>query len=211
MYTQFIFALSICLAFSAFTSTVYADESAAEKPGAANTGRELATFAGGCFWCLEAALDKVKGVVSTTSGYNGGKEENPTYKQVSSGATGHYETVQIEFDPKVVSYNKVLETFWKNIDPLDSRGQFCDKGPQYRSAIFYHNEQQKKAAQDSLEKLSLSTFKDKPLATKILPMDTFYPAEDYHQDYYKKNPVQYNSYYYGCGRARRLREVWGSK
>jgi peptide-methionine (S)-S-oxide reductase len=183
---------------------------AEQKPQTPASKIEVATFAGGCFWCLEAALDKVSGIKKTTSGYNGGSVKDPNYKQVSSGQTGHYETVQVEFDPSVVSYAELLKAFWKNIDPLDDRGQFCDKGPQYRSGIFYHSEDQKIAAEKSLTELQQTKFKGKKIATEILKMGDFYPAEGYHQDYYQKNPVRYKAYYYGCGRARRLAEVWGS-
>ena len=166
-----------------------------------------ATFAGGCFWCMEGPFDKLDGVVSTTSGYTGGTKENPTYGQVSAGNTGHAESVQVVYDPEQVSYEALLGTFWHNIDPLDSKGQFCDKGNQYRSAIFYGNETEKQLAEVSRAEVAEKL--DEPIATEITPASTFYPAEDYHQDYYIKNPVRYKIYRTGCGRDRRLSQVWG--
>lgn len=168
---------------------------------------ETAIFAGGCFWCMEPPYDKIAGVISTTSGYSGGDKEGPTYKEVSSGNTGHREVIQIEFDPKSVSYEELLEVFWKNIDPLDAEGQFCDRGEQYKSAIYYKSEDQKKAAEISKKEIEKSLGKE--VITDILPAKTFYPAEDEHQNYYKKNPIRYKFYRYTCGRDRRLKEVWG--
>lgn len=169
----------------------------------------VATFAGGCFWCMEPPYDKTKGVMSTISGYMGGHLENPTYKKISSGNTGHYEVLQVTYDPEQVSYEELLDVFWKNIDPTDGRGQFCDKGPQYRSGIFVHNEQQRKLAGESLDRLN----KNKPFSgsvkTEILNATKFYPAEEYHQDYYTKNPLRYRYYRHGCGRDKRLKQLWG--
>jgi len=167
-----------------------------------------ATFAGGCFWCMEPPFDELNGVISTTSGYVGGKTKNPSYEQVSSGTTGHAEALQIVYDPTKTSYDKLLEVFWRNIDPLAADGQFCDLGSQYRSAIFYHDGNQKSAAEKS-KKAVQARFKQ-PVATEISAATVFYPAEDYHQDYYKKNPVRYKLYSHGCGRAQRLEEVWGT-
>jgi peptide-methionine (S)-S-oxide reductase len=188
-------------------------------PGAADTQvvprvvdsneRAIATFAGGCFWCLEPPFDALKGVESTISGYTGGKEANPTYAEVSSGKTGHVEAMQVTYDPRVVTYEQLLEVFWKNIDPLDPDGQFCDKGPQYTTAIFYAGDEQKKAAEASLEKWKSSELFSKPIATRIVEASTFYPAEDYHQNYYKLNPMRYKFYRYSCGRDQRLEQVWG--
>ena len=175
-------------------------------PASAQTAK--ATFAGGCFWCMEPPFDEIDGVISTTSGYIGGKTKNPTYEQISSGATGHAEALQVVYDPKKVSYEKLLAVFWRNIDPLAANGQFCDLGSQYRSAIFYHDEQQKSAAEKSKQTVQ-ARFKQ-PVATEISAAAVFYPAEDYHQDYYKKNPVRYKLYSHGCGRAARLEEVWGA-
>jgi peptide-methionine (S)-S-oxide reductase len=166
-----------------------------------------ATFAGGCFWCMEPPFDKLDGVLSTTSGYTGGTKKNPTYEEVSAGGTGHAESVQIIYDPKKVTYAKLLEVFWHNIDPLTPNAQFCDHGSQYRTAIFYHDETQKRLAEESKKALS-SRFRG-PIVTEIVPASQFYPAEDYHQDYYKKNPLRYKLYRYGCGRDQRLEELWG--
>lgn len=170
----------------------------------------VATFAGGCFWCMEPPFDKLKGVVKTVSGYTGGHVENPTYKQVTNGGTGHYEVVQVTYDPTVVNYKTLLFTFWRNIDPLDRDGQFCDKGPQYKSAIFYHNKEQLLEAQSSLETLEATKNFKRKVATKIMPAKPFYEAEEYHQDYYQKNPVRYKYYRWGCKRDKRLEELWGS-
>jgi peptide-methionine (S)-S-oxide reductase len=173
------------------------------------TRTEIATFAGGCFWCMEPPFDKVEGVISTTSGYTGGNKVNPTYKQVSAGKTGHAEAIQIEFDPAKVSYDDLLAVFWKNIDPTTPNRQFCDHGSQYRSEIFYHNEAQKDAAEKSLEKLNQTKPFDDPVVTEIARAGTFYPAEEYHQDYYQKNPLRYKYYRYMCGRDQRLEKLWG--
>lgn len=168
---------------------------------------KTAIFAGGCFWCMEKPFDKIVGVISTTSGYSGGHTENPTYKSTSTGKTGHYEVIQIEYDNTKVSYERLVDELWKNIDPFDAQGQFCDKGPQYRAAIFTNDETEKelalkskKALQDKLEDRAF-------IVTEVLPAKKFYPAEEYHQDYYKKNPVRYRYYRYGCGRDKRLKEV----
>ena len=171
---------------------------------------ETATFAGGCFWCMEGPYDVLDGVVSTTSGYTGGRVVNPNYEQVSAGGTGHAESVEVVFDPRRVSYEKLLEVFWHNIDPTVADQQFCDHGGQYRTAIFYHNEAQRQAADASLAALEQSKpFKD-PIRTQLAKAAAFYPAEQYHQDYYKKNPVRYKFYRYNCGRDQRLTELWGS-
>ncbi|MBI2821304.1 MAG: peptide-methionine (S)-S-oxide reductase MsrA [Acidobacteria bacterium] len=169
-----------------------------------------ATFAGGCFWCMEHPFDELEGVVSTTSGYTGGRVVNPTYEHVSSGGTGHAEAVQILYDPEKISYEKLLDTFWHNIDPTDLGGQFCDRGSQYRSAIFYHDETQKQQAETSKKDLETSGRLKKPVVTEIVPAKDFYTAEDYHQNYYRENPLRYKVYRYGCGRDRRLKELWGT-
>ena len=171
----------------------------------------IATFAGGCFWCTEADFDKVPGVVSTTSGYIGGTVANPTYKQVSAGKTGHIEAVQVRFDPAKTSYAKLLAAFWPMIDPLTPNRQFCDGGPQYRSAIFYHDADQRQQAEASMAALAASGRFTQPIVTELLPATEFYPAEEYHQDYYLKNPVRYSYYRHNCGRDARLVEVWGKK
>jgi peptide-methionine (S)-S-oxide reductase len=169
----------------------------------------IATFAGGCFWCVEADFDKVDGVISTTSGYTGGHTVNPTYEQVSHGGTGHAESVEIVYDPAKVSYNKLLDVFWHNIDPLAKDRQFCDHGDQYRSAIFYRGEEQRALAEAS--KAAVEKRFKQPLATQIVPAGPFYKAEDYHQDYYMKNPIRYKFYRFNCGRDARLEELWGKK
>ena len=166
-----------------------------------------AIFAGGCFWCMEKPFDDLPGVVETTSGYTGGTVENPTYGQVSSGGTGHYEAMEVLYDPSQVSYDQLLDTFWVNVDPLDSRGQFCDKGDQYRSAIFYETPEQQAIATES--KADVQTRLEDEVATEILPAATFYDAEDYHQNYYQTHAVRYKLYRYGCGRDQRLTQIWG--
>ena len=169
----------------------------------------VATFAGGCFWCTEADFDKLPGVISTTSGYIAGTVTNPTYKQVSSGTTGHIEAVQVRFDPAKTNFARLLAAYWPTIDPLTLNRQFCDGGPQYRSAIFYHNSDQKKKTEASKAELVASSRFSQPIVTEILPATTFYPAEEYHQNYYVKNPIRYAFYRSGCGRDGRLEEVWG--
>jgi peptide-methionine (S)-S-oxide reductase len=181
----------------------------ASPPAAASEALARATFAGGCFWCVEADFDKVPGVVSTTSGYTGGHARNPSYEQVVSGRTGHTEAVLIVYDPKKVSYERLLEVYWRNIDPTTPNAQFCDVGSQYRSAIFYHNEEQRQAAEASKRKLEMDKPFKAPIVTEILPAKEFHVAEDYHQDYYRKNPVRYSFYRTGCGRDARLKELWG--
>jgi len=172
---------------------------------------EIATFAGGCFWCTESDFEKVPGVVKVISGYTGGKKENPTYEQVSSGTTGHVESIQVYYDPAKVTYEELLNWFWRHIDPTDSGGQFVDRGSQYRSVIFYHNEEQKRLAEKSKEELGKSGKFDKPIVTEIIPFTKFYAAEDYHQDYYKKNPLRYKYYRYASGRDQFLHKVWGKE
>ena len=167
----------------------------------------VATFAGGCFWCMEPPYDKLPGVLSTTSGYIGGHVANPTYRQVSSGGTGHTEAVQVRYDPSRVDYATLLEVFWRNIDPLTANRQFCDAGSQYRSAIFFHDAEQERLARASLAAVDARF--EQPIVTEIAPATRFWPAEDYHQDYYEKNPVRYKYYRWSCGRDARLEEVWG--
>jgi peptide-methionine (S)-S-oxide reductase len=168
-----------------------------------------ATFAGGCFWCMEAPFDKLPGVISTTSGYAGGHTKNPTYEEVSAGGTGHAESVQVLYDPAKISYSKLLDTYWVNIDPTVKNQQFCDHGTQYRTVIFYNDEEQRKLAEESKKKIEQSGKLSQPIMTEIVPLSEFYPAEEYHQDFYKKNPFRYNSYRLGCGRDRRLEQLWG--
>jgi len=169
-----------------------------------------ATFAGGCFWCLQTDFDKVPGIIKTTTGYMGGKIARPTYEQVSKGGTGYYESVQVNYDPAKISYQQLLFIFWRNIDPTDAGGQFCDRGDQYRSAIFYADKNQEKLALQSKQQL-IKSGRFKSVATQILSATTFYPAESYHQKYAEKNPLRYKYYRYHCGRDQRLREVWGKE
>jgi methionine-S-sulfoxide reductase len=169
---------------------------------------ELATFAGGCFWCMVKPFDQQPGIQSVISGYTGGTKENPTYQEVCSDTTGHYEAVQISYDPQLFSYEKLLEIFWQQHDPTDSGGQFFDRGTSYKPAIFYHNEEQKKLAEESKRKLQESGRFSKPIVTEILPAKTFYRAEEYHQDFYKKNPERYNAYQKGSGRADFIARQW---
>lgn len=184
-------------------------ESAVESTTADGSNLATATFAGGCFWCMEGPFDKLEGVRSTTSGYTGGTKVDPTYNEVSSGGTGHVEAVQVVYDPTQVSYDTLLDVFWKNVDPVDDRGQFCDQGSQYESRIFVHDDQQQALAEQSKAELStLEKFEEAPIVTAIEPAQTFYPAEDYHQDYYLKHPLRYKYYRTACGRDRRLAEVW---
>jgi peptide-methionine (S)-S-oxide reductase len=201
------------IAFAAFVATlcaaIHVSNSFAQTSAATTTAK--ATFAGGCFWCVESDFDKVDGVISTTSGYIGGKTANPTYEEVSKNASGHYEAVEIVFDPKKVSYEKLVEYFWRTIDPTDNAGQFCDKGASYRTAIFAHDAAQLKAAQSSREALEKTKPFKAPIVTEIVSAATFYPAETYHQDYYTKNPVRYKYYRTSCGRDARVKQLWGDQ
>lgn len=170
---------------------------------------QTATFAGGCFWCVESDLEKVPGVIEVTSGYAGGETENPTYEEVSSGETGHAEAVQVLYDPQVVRYEELLDVFWRHIDPTDPGGQFVDRGSQYRSAIFYHDDEQRRKAEASKERLNRSDRFEKPVVTEITKLKKFYEAEQYHQDYYKKNPLRYRWYRHNSGRDGFLKQAWG--
>ena len=192
-------AAALCLAFAA----------SAAGQGASSPQQQIATFAGGCFWCVEADFDKVPGVISTTSGYTGGQVANPSYEQVSRGGTGHTEAVEIAFDPSKVSYQKLLDVFWHNIDPFAKDYQFCDHGRQYRSAIFYHDDEQRRLAEAS--KAEVAKHFEHSIATEIVPAGPFYKAEEYHQDYYLKNPIRYKFYRFNCGRDARLEALWGKK
>jgi peptide-methionine (S)-S-oxide reductase len=176
---------------------------------AAGRKRSTATFAGGCFWCMEPPFDKLEGVLSVTSGYTGGQKKNPTYEEVTSGRTGHAEAVQVIYDPARISYRTLLDVFWRNVDPTVRDRQFCDVGTQYRTAIFWHDEEQRREAEASREELERTKpFREK-IVTEIVPASEFYPAEEYHQKYYKKNPLRYQYYRAGCGRDARLKELWG--
>ncbi len=193
-------ALSLALLFAALAPA-----------GAQRIKTETAIFAGGCFWCTEADFDKVPGVLSTTSGYIGGKTPNPTYEQVTRGNTGHAEAVRIEYDPARVSYEKLVEIFWRTVDPLDAGGQFCDRGDSYRTAIFTEGADQDRMAKASLKKLTDSNRLGQKIVTEIVPATAFTAAEDYHQDFYKKDPGRYFSYRAGCGRDARLKKLWGDE
>jgi peptide-methionine (S)-S-oxide reductase len=168
-----------------------------------------AIFAGGCFWCMEPPFDELNGVMSTTSGYIGGQTKNPTYQQVSTGRTGHTEAVEVLYDPRKITYEQLLEVFWRNIDPTDGNGQFCDRGSQYRPGIFYTDDQQRRLAAESKARLEASGRFKRPLPVEITAASVFYRAEEYHQDYYRKNPLRYKYYRFGCGRDRRLEQIWG--
>jgi len=172
-------------------------------------GRAMATFAGGCFWCMQPPFEHLDGVLKTTVGYTGGHTPNPSYHEVSAGGTGHAESIQIEYDPAKISYNKLLDVFWHNVDPLTPNAQFCDHGDQYRTAIFYHDETQRRLADESKQHLEQTQHFDRPIVTQIVPATDFYPAEEYHQMYHAKNPVRYKYYRWNCGRDQRLKEVWG--
>jgi peptide-methionine (S)-S-oxide reductase len=183
----------------------------AEDPPEAATAPTLAvaTFAGGCFWCMEEAFDQVEGVVSTTSGYTGGTTPEPSYEDVSAGGTGHAEAVEVRYDPGVVTYARLLEVYWRNVDPLTADAQFCDHGDQYRTAIFYHDEEQRRLAEASKAELEESGRFDSPIVTQIVPAGPFYEAEEYHQDFSINNPIRYKYYRFACGRDARLAELWG--
>lgn len=195
--------LTVALAVSGLSSVRAAQTTA--QPHAA-PGLAKATFAGGCFWCMEPPFERLQGVISVTSGYTGGAKLNPTYEEVSAGGTGHKESVEVLYDPRQVSYGQLVDVFWHNVDPTNNAGQFCDFGGQYRTGIFYHDAEQKRIAEASKAGLQ----KKMKNYTDIVPAAVFYPAEDYHQDYYKKNPIRYKFYRANCGRDRRLAQIWGS-
>ena len=176
---------------------------------AADATSGKAYFAGGCFWCMEEVFEKVEGVLSATSGYMGGTVSNPTYEEVSAGRTGHTESVEVVYDPAKVSYRKLLDSFWRNVDPITPNAQFCDHGSQYRSAIFFQTDEEKRASDTSKQAIEQSKRFKEPIVTQIVMAPQFYPAEEYHQDFYKKNPIRYKLYKYNCGRAQRLEELWG--
>ena len=176
---------------------------------AADSTPGKAYFAGGCFWCMEEVFEKVDGVLSATSGYMGGTVSNPTYEEVSAGRTGHAESVEVVYDPAKVSYQKLLDAFWRNVDPITPNAQFCDHGNQYRSAIFFQTDEEKRASDSSKQTIEQSKRFKEPIVTQIVMASRFFPAEEYHQGFYKKNPVRYKFYKYNCGRAQRLEELWG--
>jgi len=202
--------LAACLGTGLGASLAGSGAWAEETREPAPAERAVATFAGGCFWCMEPPYDKLDGVIATTAGYAGGKERDPSYEQVARGLTGHAEVVQVAYDPARISYEELLRVFWRNIDPFAVDRQFCDTGPQYRSAIFYHDEAQRRAAEASLAEMS-GRF-EAPIATRIEPLgETFHPAEAYHQNYYLENPLRYRFYRYSCGRDGRLADIWGEE
>lgn len=194
-------------AFVGMTAAITGAAAPAPLPAPAE-GLAVATFASGCFWCTEADFDGIPGVIATTAGYTGGAEANPTYSQVASGRTGHAEAVQVLYDPRVVSYEQLLEAYWKNVDPFTADGQFCDRGRQYRPEIFVHDDHQRHAAESS--SAAVQARLGQPVAVAISPMATFYPAEQYLQDYHQKHPIQYGFYRDGCGRDDRLAEIWSA-
>jgi len=204
-----LIAATLLLACSSWAAAQGTTPAAPMQAPAATAGTQKAVFAGGCFWCVESDFDKVDGVLSTTSGYTGGKTANPTYEQVSNKVTGHAEAVEIVFDPKKVSYEKLVEHFWRTIDPTTKDRQFCDAGSPYRTAIFAQDAAQLKAAQASKAALDKSKPFKEPIVTEVLQGGPFYAAEDYHQDYYEKNPVRYKFYRFNCGRDQRMEELWG--
>jgi methionine-S-sulfoxide reductase len=193
-------------AWLAFAGASAAPARAADAPATAT-----ATFAGGCFWCMQPPFEKLPGVLSTTVGYTGGRTLNPTYEDVSAGGTGHAESVQIVYDPQKISYEKLLDVFWHNVDPLTPNAQFCDRGDQYRTAIFYHDDTQRRLAEASKQKLEASKRFQQPIVTQIVAAGPFYPAEEYHQKYHEKNPARYTYYRWSCGRDLRLDDLWGKQ
>lgn len=202
---RLLMSLMLVLAAAGMTGVASAQMAPLPKPAA---GQAVATFAGGCFWCTESDFDHVPGVLSTTSGYTGGAKKNPTYEQVSGGGTGHAEAVDVIYDPAKVSYKQLLTHFWRSVDPTVKNAQFCDHGNQYRTAIFVHGEEQRKLAEASKKEVEAEL--KKPIYTEIVGAGTFYPAEEYHQDFYKKSPAKYKFYRWNCGRDRRLEQIWGS-
>jgi peptide methionine sulfoxide reductase msrA/msrB len=208
--TYLIKVITACMLFMPVCTNVYSKEDEMVDKKSAGT-LEKATFAGGCFWCMEPPFQKLEGVLSVTPGYTGGNKKNPTYEQVCSGTTGHLEAIEIVFDPEKISYTDLLDVFWRQIDPTDSGGQFADRGHQYKTAIFYHDDRQKKLAEESRAALNSSGRFPRPVVTEIIPASEFYPAEKYHQDYYKKNPLRYKLYRQGSSRDSYLEKVWSSQ
>lgn len=203
--------LGCAVALVAAVGVARPGETASAAP-AANEGAgeyRTAIFAGGCFWCMEPPYDELDGVISTTSGYTDGQTPNPSYEAVSSGGTGHTEAVKVVYDPKRVSYEKLIEMFWRNVDPTDALGQFCDRGSQYRTGVYYTDDEQRRIAEQSKAALMEKRPFKAPIVTPIVAASAFYPAEEYHQDYYRKNPIRYKYYRNGCGRDRRLNQLWG--
>ena len=202
-------ALSVLTVLTVATFLIGAWNLQSTSQAAADAAISKAYFAGGCFWCMEEAFEKVEGVLSATSGYMGGTVANPSYEEVSAGRTGHAESVEVVYDPAKVSYQKLLDAFWRNVDPITPNAQFCDHGSQYRSAIFFQTDEEKHASDTSKQAIEQSKRFTEPIVTQIVMASQFYPAEEYHQDFYKKNPIRYKFYKYSCGRAQRLEELWG--
>ena len=206
-YTLSLFSFMVFL-----DAIIFSAARAQEMPSSTNPSEsEIATFAGGCFWCVESDFDRVPGVIRTISGYTGGTVANPSYKQVSRGGTGHLEAVQIFFDPNVISFETLLDVFWHSIDPTDEHGQFCDRGTSYTTGIFANSSEQKRLAMFSKQELAEAGTLEQPIVTLINMAGPFYPAEDYHQDFYQKSPIRYELYRFRCGRDRKLRELWGKE
>ena len=200
--------LAVAVLLVGVIAVTSATEQTSETPQLSD-GLAKATFAGGCFWCMEPPFDKLDGVISTTSGYTGGERRNPTYQEVAGGRTRHAEAVEIVYDPSQISYGQLLNVFWMNVDPLTRNRQFCDGGAQYRTAIFFHDDEQKRLARDTKQRIDDSGRFGQPVVTEIVEAGEFWAAEEYHQDYYMKNPIRYKFYRYGCGRDKRLDELWG--
>ena len=209
-FSRFFGVMAGALSLLTITAMPHA-MAAGEMKSMSAKGEGIATFAGGCFWCVESDFDHVPGVTKTISGYTGGILKDPTYRQVTAGNSGHIEAVQIYYDPKKTSYEKLLEVFWRSVDPTDSGGQFCDRGESYATAIFANTPEQKKVAEASLARLKKSGVLKRPIVTPIRTAGTFYPAEGYHQDYYTKNPLRYKFYRLSCGRDARIKELWGDQ
>jgi peptide-methionine (S)-S-oxide reductase len=203
-------ALALAVLVSAAITAGQGPGPAAPATAASPATRAKATFAGGCFWCMEGPFDAIPGVISTVSGYIGGSVKNPSYEQVSAGITGHAEAVEVVYDPRKVSYQQLLNVFWRNVDPTDGGGQFCDRGSQYRTGIFYHDEEQKALAEQSKQALQAGQKNKGAIVTQVVRATEFYPAEEYHQDYYTKNPLRYKFYRLNCGRDQRLKDLWGA-
>jgi len=200
---------TVTLLFAAFTIVAGGSSGWREGHAADSGSTGKAYFAGGCFWCMEEAFEKVDGVIETVSGYMGGTVKNPTYEEVSAGQTGHAESVEVRYDPSRVTYTQLLEAFWRNVDPVTPNAQFCDHGNQYRAAIFYQNEDEKRIAEESKRAIEQSKRFSTPIVTQVTAASEFFPAEEYHQDFYKKNPIRYKYYKFTCGRAQRLESLWG--
>ncbi len=212
MRTRSPFTIFAAAGLSAM-ALAFISSAGADSPESSADAKRLSTavFAGGCFWCVESDFDKVEGVVSTTSGYTGGTVDNPTYQQVSHEDTGHFESVKVTYDPDQVSYAELVHYYFRHIDPTDADGQFCDKGDSYKSAVFVANEGERMAAEDEIAAINTSGVLDAPLVTRVIDASTFWPAEGYHQDYYKKNPLKYRYYRTACGRDGRVKAVWGDE